>query len=533
MLSMPCEGGEKRISWKICSLIGGVDYILSVGQIENLPHIYRIMKKLLNLYLLAILCVASSLYSAEKQTPLLRVVDLDIGESAKLKLSDGSPATVKLLSIKETSDTMRKAVRRAEVAVEVNGKRVELISANYHLPTTVAGVQIDCPLTQGYVSNSDSDAWKLKKAARLRLWPEDSPWLKPGTFQYPARQRWFATGTQMANEPTFVDGGENPSRKKIYYHYGLDIGGAEGLIDIVAATDGLVVSLGTEVMDEHKDSPAHPRYDVVYVMDNRGWYFRYSHLQSIDKSVILGKRVKMGSPIGVLGKEGGSGGWTHLHFGIKSMQPSGEWGTQEGYAFLWEAYIKEHQPKILAVARPHHFVRTGEEVLLDGSKSWAAKGAIKKYNWRLHDGTSVNSAQVKRSYEKAGVYSEVLKVTDVNGAIDYDFTIVQVIAGDQLEKLPPSVHGTYAPTFGIKAGDKVTFKVRTFRTTTPGEIWNFGDGTPEVKVKSDGNAVKLAKDGYAVTKHRFEKAGHYVVSVRHTNEHGLTATQHLQVRVGE
>jgi len=490
------------------------------------------MKNLLFSFI-SVLSLTSTLAGAENQKPLLRAVDLDIGESASIELSDGSSATVKLLAVKEHSDSMSEAVRRAEVAVEVNGKRVDLVSATYHLPTTAAGVQIDCPITQGYVANSGSDAWGLKKAARLRLWPEGSPWLKPGTFQYPAKQRWFATSTQMANEPTYADGGDMPSRKKIYYHYGLDIGGAEGLVDIVAATDGLVVSVGKEVFDGYKDAPIGPRYDVVYVKDDRGWFYRYSHLDSIDKSVELGKRIEMGAPIGVLGKEGGSGGWTHLHFGIKAPQPSGEWGEQEGYAFLWEAYVQEHQPKIIAVTRPHHFVKTGEEIQLDGSKSWAAKGKIKKYEWKFHDGTAASGAKTKRKYEKAGVYSEILKVTDANGAIDYDFAIVQVIDGAHLDQLPPTVHATYAPTFGIKAGDEVTFKVRGFRTKTPGETWNFGDGSPEVEVKSDGNAVKLAKDGYAVTQHRFEKPGHYLVSVQHTNELGLTATQHLQVRVGE
>ncbi|MFK5923875.1 MAG: PKD domain-containing protein [Verrucomicrobiota bacterium] len=491
------------------------------------------MKKLLKLYLLTCFCLVSPLFSKENTSSLLRAVDLDIGEIVKIKLSDGSPVTLKLLAIKESSDTMSKAVRRAEVAVEVNGERVDLISATYHLPTTAAGVQIDCPITQGYVANSGSDAWGLKKAARLRLWPAGSPWVKPGTFQYPAKQRWFATLTQMANEPTFADGGDQPSRKKIYYHYGLDIGGAEGLIDIVAATAGQVVSLGEQVMPEHKDSPAHPRYDVVYVLDDRGWYYRYSHLNSIDPALTLGQRIKIGSAIGVLGKEGGSGGWTHLHFGIKSMQPSGEWGTQEGYAFLWQSYINEHRPKVLAVARPHHFVKVGEPVQLDGSKSWTANAADKKYQWTFHDGTTSNQPRVKRSYQKAGVYSEILKVSDSDGASDYDFNIVQVIDAQHPEQLPPTIHATYAPTFGIKAGDEVTFKVRSFRTTTPGEIWNFGDGSPEKHVQSDGNAVKLAKNGYAVSKHRFATAGHYIVSVRHTNEHGFTATQHLQVRVAE
>ena len=50
---------------------------------------------------------------------------------------------------------------------------------------------------------------------------------------------------------------------------------------------------------------------------------------------------------------------------------------------------------------------------------------------------------------------------------------------------------------GIKPGDAITFKVRTFRTTEGEETWDFGDGTPAVKVKSDGNVKPLAKDGYA------------------------------------
>lgn len=67
----------------------------------------------------------------------------------------------------------------------------------------------------------------------------------------------------------------------------------------------------------------------------------------------------MGQKIGILGKEGASGGWSHLHFGIKSRQPSGKWGTQEAYAFAWQAYVKEQKPAVIAVARPHHFIRAG------------------------------------------------------------------------------------------------------------------------------------------------------------------------------
>src|SRR6185312_15059733 len=104
----------------------------------------------------------------------------------------------------------------------------------------------------------------------------------------------FGSSSQMANEPAYVDGGEQPGRKKIYYHWGLDIGGAEGLVDVVAATDGMVVSAGTQIVAGFEKSPAAPRYDVIYLLDDRGWYYRYSHLQTIDPAIKPGATVTMG-----------------------------------------------------------------------------------------------------------------------------------------------------------------------------------------------------------------------------------------------
>ena len=493
--------------------------------------------KLLCLTLVALVCLISiELNAADRTTtlePLFRSVDLQVNEQRELELVDGSRVRVKLLCVDEMRDALRGAVRRARVAVEINGESLVLTSAKYNLPVAFGGVQIDCPVTKGYVSNSrQGNPWGLLKDARLRIWPADSPWIKPGTFLYPVKQRWFASATQMANEPTYVDGGEVPNAKKIYYHYGLDAGGAEGMVDVVAATSGLVVSSGTEILPAHKDSPAKPRYDVVYLLDERGWYYRYSHLKSIDPAMRPGTRVSLGQKVGVLGKEGGSGGWSHLHFDITSRQPSGLWGIQEAYAFYWEAYLGEHSPRIVAVARPHHFVFTGEKVLLDGSKSWAASGGVKSHDWTFTDGTTARGSLVEHTYSRAGQYSEILRVTDDHGNVDYDFNIVQVVEKSTPSDLPPSIHPAYAPTFDISPGQAVTFKVRTFRTTDGSELWDFGDGSEKMKVKSDGNANVHSEDGYAVTQHRFAKPGHYVVRVERVNDRGQKAVAHLHVPVG-
>jgi PKD domain/Peptidase family M23 len=463
--------------------------------------------------------------------PLHRVVDLDVGESRQVELRGGKTVQVKLVGLEESRDTIRDAVRRAVVKVEVDGKSIDLVAATYHLPTTVGGVQVDCTITRGYLSNSDQDHWGLTKAARLRIWPAGSPWVEPGTFVYPARQRWFASATQMANEPTFVDGVEQPSRRKIYYHSGLDIGGAEGLVEVVAAAGGLVVSAGKTGLPGYQDTPADPRYDVVYVLDDRGWFYRYSHLQSIDPAIKPGATVAMGSKIGVLGKEGGSGGWTHLHFEIVARQPSGRWGTEEGYAFLWQAALSEQQPAVVAVARPHHLAKVGERVTLDGSLSWSRSGTIARHDWTFTDGTTASGQRVERLYEKVGEYSEILKITDDHGHVAYDFAVVQVIDPREPEPLPPGIHASFYPTMNLHPGDAITFKVRTFGTTDGSETWDFGDGTPPVEVRSDGNVERLARDGYAVVTHRFARPGDYLPHVERTDRRGRKAIARLFVRV--
>jgi len=468
-----------------------------------------------------------------KLEPLVRVADLNLGESQTVELCDGSRATVKLLDLKETRDDVRNAVRKAVATVDINGRTVSLVSSTYRLPTTIAGVQIDCPITKGYLQNSSKkNAWGLAKDARIRLWPADSALIRPGTFVYPVKQRWFATDTQMANVPTFVDGGELPSNKNIYYHYGLDFGGAEGLVEVVAATDGLVVSAGEKLLAGYDESAVRPRYDVIYVLDERGWFYRYSHLYKILDSVKPGRRVKMGEQIGILGKEGASGGWSHLHFDIKCKQPSGMLGIQNAYAFAWEAYQRQYEPKIIAVARPHHLAWAGQTVELDATRSWSGAGDIERFEWTFCDGTSAKGAKIRRVYDKPGEYNEIVKITDSAGNIDYDFAVVQIIDRNHPDQVPPAIHAAYYPTSGIKTGDEVTFKVRSFRTVHGSEVWDFGDGTPKVTVQSDGNAQAHDLQGYAVTTHRYKRRGNYIATVERTNERGHRAVTHLHIRVG-
>jgi murein DD-endopeptidase MepM/ murein hydrolase activator NlpD len=466
------------------------------------------------------------------QQPVFRAVDIDVGGTEQVRFSDGKRATVKLVSISETRDRARSAIREARAEVEINGSRATLSCGNYRLPVALGEVQADCTVTQAYYQNTDHDRWGLEKDARLRLWPAGSSYLPPGSMVYPVRQRWFASRTQMANEPTYVDEGERITSAKIYYHSGLDIGGAEGLTDVLAATSGVVVGLGTAVVDTENDNTSldHQYNDTIWVQDEWGWYHRYTHLYSFDPAVKLGGRVAIGQKIGTLGKEGGSGGWSHLHYEILSRQASGKLGTQEGYAFLWETYQRQYKPHLIAVARPHQAVLVGEKATLDGSRSWS-ESHIAHYEWTFTDGEKASGPRVEKAYSKAGTFSELLKITDDHGRTAYDFETVNVLDPKHPEQVPPSIQAAYWPTMDIAPGKPVTFKVRTFGTTYGEESWSFGDGATAT-TKSDGNIEEHAKNGFAATTHVFSKPGDYIVRVERANRLGQEAIAHLWVRVG-
>jgi hypothetical protein len=153
----------------------------------------------------ALLTLSTVVLVAADIQPLVRVVDLNVGETRRVTLHDGGVAVVTLLALTEKRDSVRNAVRKAEVQVKVNDATTSLISSTYHLPKTAGGVQIDCPVTKGYLQNSNkANAWGLAKDARLRVWPAGSPWIRPGTFMYPVKQKWFASDTQMANVPFYL-----------------------------------------------------------------------------------------------------------------------------------------------------------------------------------------------------------------------------------------------------------------------------------------------------------------------------------------
>ncbi|MEY4941051.1 MAG: hypothetical protein RIQ93_2786, partial [Verrucomicrobiota bacterium] len=165
---------------------------------------------------------------------LHRTLDLNIGETQQVAFGDGGKAQVKLVQIEEQRDAVINSLAGAVVTVEINGQRGQVSCGNYQLPVVIGGVQVDAPAVGAYMKDSGFDWWVLQKDARIRVWPAGSPWVTPGSFLYPAKQRWFASMTWYSNEPVWRN---RPPAAKVYYHAGMDISGAEGMIEVVAATD--------------------------------------------------------------------------------------------------------------------------------------------------------------------------------------------------------------------------------------------------------------------------------------------------------
>lgn len=482
----------------------------------------------LALSVVTLFTIATVVQAGDPLKPLLRAVDMNIGETREIELHDGSAAEVEVLGVEPINDSVFGAVRQVKVIIRVNGLQATIYSGNYQLPVTVGNVQIDCPVTLDYMKRAHINWWGLEKDVRLRLWPAGSPFAWPGSFVYPVSQKWLASFTQYSNEPV-LDSSPPDMNKKIYYHAGIDFGGAEDMVEVYAATDGVVVSVRGNVLEGEPEGPISPRYDVVYIRDDRGWYYRYSHFDSIVPELQLGQRVRSGHKLGMLGKEGGSGGWTHLHFEIVSKQPSGKWGTQDSYAFLWEAYRRQYDPDLLAVARPHKVIRKGETTTLSAGNSWA-KNAIVSYEWKLSDGSTRSGKEIDLKYSRPGTYSEIVKVTDSKGNYDYDFAVVKVYEGSKGEDVLPDIHATFYPTMNIRAGEKVFFQVRSRWITEGYDVWDFKDGSDPVTVKSNIETDNHAKVGYSISSHRFTKPGDYLVNVHRKSPRG-TATAHLYVKV--
>ena len=430
-----------------------------------------------------------------------RIVSLDPGEAVQFALAGGATRTVRLVSVQDVRDSVNRLVRRAEVRVEIDGRPLDLVCAPYVMPTETAGLRLQADTTTGWVP-------AMRKRAQLSLWDAADPIVDVKRFGFPIRNyRLFSHGTQAFNEALHLGRGDgDPAGLKGYHDYGFDMAGYEGGEEVVSAAEGKLV----------KFWPSRENLCGVNIEDAQGLTWSYVHLASVAPGLVLGAPVAKGQKIGVLGKTGPSGNFSHLHLGREGNDK-----RLNLYPWLVAAYQAEHPKGLLAVARPHHTVRTGEKEVFDGASSLAFGGKIVEWRWVFHDGQEVRQARAEKVYDKPGAYVAALWVKDDKGARDVDFCQVKVFSAANPESTMPHIFMTCTPTEDIRPGRPVRLR-----------FWFQGRGGGPIQVDFDDGTHVAGYQSYTELAHSFKAPGLHVVTAQTTAD-GMPVAQKLKIVVGK
>lgn len=316
---------------------------------------------------------------------------------------------------------------------------------------------------------------------------------------------------QAYNEPVHLghrDG--DPAGQRFHHNYGVDLAGYEGRQKVVSCVAGVVVQ-------------ADSREGNLAVQDDQGLILYYGHLDSILSGFKAGALVQRGQWVGMLGRRGASGNFSHLHVGVylsaADMAADRLSHNLNLYPWLVAAYQAAGAGGVHAVAGPHQTAFTGDRVRFDSRNSLAGPSGINSIRWEFHDGTIVEGATAEKVYEKPGCYMAALWVKDSRGALDVDFCKVKVFSQSSIEEIVPTFFVTCRPSEAVGVNEPVHVR-----------IWPQGANVEAVQIDfGDGTAAQNYRPYSAIT-HKFAAPGVHVVTV--TGMAGaLPVTQKVKVLV--
>jgi hypothetical protein len=357
------------------------------------------------------------------------------------------------------------------------------------MPTEFEGIRIQADTTSAWLS--------IPKRVQFSVWDASEPVVNTDRFGFPIHNYLlFSHGTQSYNEVVHLGRGDGCPDGAVFYHnYGIDFAGYEGREEIISCTDGTVIRLSL-----NRD------FMFVVILDDDGLIWEYGHLDSVLPEVKMGSRIEKGRKIGVLGKTGPSGNFSHLHLGNylseADLDSDGSNRRLNLYPWLIAAYEQQYHRALYAVARPHQTISTGEKVLFDGSNSLSFGAKIVSYKWILPDGQIVDGITARKSFDKPGVYIAELWITDEDGRKDVDFCKVMVFTASAPEGSIPTIFMTHYPTNNIAVSQPVFFR-----------FWLQGAQGKPVKVDFGDGTVVDDYVSYSEIRHRFESPGIHVITM--------------------
>jgi len=445
---------------------------------------------------------AVRLYSTQQ------IVGLNVNETYTFKLTSGAERVIRLVSVQEHRDSVVNLMRRAEVRLEIDGQPLDLVCEPYTMPTETASLRVLVDATAGRKN--------IPKQVQLSLWDASDTIVDTKRFGFPLHNyRLLSHGTQAYGEPVHLGAGDDdPTGQRFYHDYGFDTGGFEGREEVVSATEGKIVMFW----------PSREDLCSVVVQDDNGFLWEYAHLNSVAPEIALNTHVIQGQKIGILGKTGPSGNFSHLHLGSYLSRNDVDTGNMNRrlnlYPWLVAAYQAQHPKGLFAVARPHHTVLTGEKVVLDGVHSLAWGGSkIVKWRWILPGGRTVKQVRAETEFDRPGAYLATLWVKDDQGREDVDFCQIKVFSRANPEKGMPHIYLSYTPTEDVRPGQPVRFRG-----------WFQGKGEGPIKVDfGDGTRLTDYQE-YSEVQHSFKTPGIHIVTAQ-GEAGGRPITQKVKVVV--
>jgi len=191
----------------------------------------------------------------------------------------------------------------------------------------------------------------------------------------------------------------------------------------------------------------------------------------------------------------------------------------------------EQPPQAVAVVSPT-FVDVSETVTFDASNSQDTNGTIIRYewdfegdgvyDWRLDtsptSGGGLASESETHSYDSAGIYNPILRVTDDDWLTDVDYS--QVVHVGSLTAIahanPTSGEAPLQVQFTGEAIDPADGRVENYQ-------WDFdGDGTFDDFSETTPN-----------TSHVYENSGSYAATLKVTDTGNVTAVDSVQIEVSQ
>lgn len=288
--------------------------------------------------------------------------------------------------------------------------------------------------------------------------------------------------------------------------------GYEGRDEVLSPVEGLVIAVK-------------PEDGWLAVEDDRGIVVDCGHMDSIRPEIREGGRVVRGQPVGLVGRKGPSGNYSHLHLGLYLRRADFEADRPcrnlNLTPWIVEAYRAATGTTLLAVARPHLTAPTGEKIVFDGRNSVAYGGRIVSYRWEFSDGSSASGPVAEKAFDRPGVHTAVLRIEDDRGGRDADVCRARIYTAGRPEDMLATLFFTASPTGGLKAGRVVHFRGWPQGGDAGRIRLDFGDGSPSLDYEAFTDAA-----------HRFGKPGLYIVTA-HAEKDGRTATEKLKIVVSD